>query len=111
MNQKKTRSESPTESHRPPSSPILPPRQRASSSNPAPDRSVYFAEASGKIVDYIRYSEQQVVEIRFTDGTFLYIEPRPYVEFRVRYLKTRGGNIRTIRDYGVLPERIGSQPG
>ncbi|WP_263359918.1 hypothetical protein [Acidicapsa ligni] len=66
-----------------------------------------YSEVTGKIVDYIRYADQSsgwpAFEIRFTDGMFLLIEPLPRVEFRVRFLKTTGGNIETLRDYGVLP--------
>ena len=65
---------------------------------------ILYEEATGKTVDYIRYAEQSrgwpAFEIRFTDGTFLFIEPVPRVEFRVRLLKTRGGNVKTVREYG-----------
>ena len=69
---------------------------------------VVFDEVRGKTVDFIRYAEQStgmpVFEIRFTDHTFLFIEPVPRIQFRVRYLMTGSGDIKTIRDYGVVPE-------
>ncbi len=71
-------------------------------------RGSLYSEATGKIVHYIRYANQSsrwpAFEIRFTDGTFLFIEPLPRVQFRVRLLKADDGNIKTLRDYGVLPE-------
>ena len=67
---------------------------------------VLYEEAAGKTVDFIRYAEHSegwpAFEIRFTDGTFLFIEPVPRVEFRVRLLKARGGNVKTARDYGIV---------
>ena len=66
---------------------------------------ILYEEATGKTVDYIRYAELSrgwpAFEIRFTDGTFLFIEPVPRVEFRVRLLKANRGNVGTIRDYGI----------
>jgi hypothetical protein len=66
---------------------------------------VFYEEAAGKTVALIRYAEHSkgwpAFEIRFTDGTFLFIEPVPRVEFRVRLLKTRGGNVKTVREYGI----------
>jgi len=66
---------------------------------------ILYEEATGKTVDFIRHAEQSkgwpAFEIRFTDGTFLFIEPIPRVEFRVRLLKASRGNIRTIREYGI----------
>lgn len=66
-----------------------------------------YLEAAGKIVDSIRYAEEasgwQGFEIRFKDGTFLFIEPIPRVEFRMRHLTTSDGDIQTLRDYGTLP--------
>jgi hypothetical protein len=68
---------------------------------------VFFEEARGKIVNFIRYTEQStglpVFEIRFTDLTFLFIEPVPSIQFSVRYLRTSRGNIQTIRDYETVP--------
>ena len=64
-----------------------------------------YEEATGKTVDSIHYAEQSkgwsAFEIRFADGTFLFIEPVPRVEFRVRLLKANRGNVGTIRDYGI----------
>jgi hypothetical protein len=69
-----------------------------------------YDEAKGKTVDFIRYAEQSsglpAFEIRFTDRTFLFIEPVPRVQLRVRYLRTSRGDIKTIRDYGVVPEHL-----
>jgi hypothetical protein len=69
-----------------------------------------YEEAKGKTVDFIRYTEQSsdlpAFEIRFTDRTFLFIEPVPRIQFRVRYLRTSRGDIKTIRDYGVVPEHL-----
>jgi hypothetical protein len=66
---------------------------------------ILYEEATGKTVDFIRYAEQSkgwpAFEIRFTDGTFLFVEPVPRVEFRVRLLKASRGNVESIRDYGV----------
>ena len=109
MKRNKTSSKVQTEGGRSSPSSVGPGRQQPGrSSDSGPDRGVRFTEASGKVVDYIRYSGhatgQQAVEIRFIDGTFLYIEPLPRVSFRVRYLKTNRGNIKSVRDYGVLPE-------
>jgi hypothetical protein len=71
-------------------------------------RGSLYSEATGKIVDYIRYADQPggwpAFEFRFTDGTLLFIDPLPRVQFRVRFLKADGGNIKTLRDYGVVPE-------
>ena len=67
--------------------------------------SLLYEEATGKTVDFIRYAEQSsgwpAFEVRFTDGTFLFIEPMPRVQFRVRLLKTNRGTVKTIREYGV----------
>ena len=79
----------------------------AESSSPLQNaaQGILYEEATGKTVDFIRYAEQAkgwaAFEIRFTDGTFLFIEPVPQVEFRVRLLKATRGNIKAIRDYGV----------
>jgi hypothetical protein len=66
---------------------------------------ILYEEATGKTVAFIRYAEPSkgwpAFEIRFTDGTFLFIEPVPRVEFRVRLLKERGGNVKTVREYGI----------
>jgi hypothetical protein len=66
---------------------------------------ILYEEAAGKTVDFIRYAEHlegwPAFEIRFTDDTFLFIEPVPRVEFRVRLLKAKGGNVKTIREYGI----------
>ncbi|HEY6764965.1 MAG TPA: hypothetical protein VI386_09340 [Candidatus Sulfotelmatobacter sp.] len=64
-----------------------------------------YEEATGKTIDFIRYAEQSsgwaAFEIRFTDGTFLFIEPVPQVQFRLRLLKASKGNVKTVREYGV----------
>ena len=77
-----------------------------SSPNKIPARRVYL-EAAGKIVDSIHYAEEesgwQAFEIRFRDGTFLFIEPIPRVEFRMRHLTTTDGDIEILHDYGTLP--------
>jgi hypothetical protein len=77
----------------------------SSSAWQSPGQGLLYEEATGKTVDFIRPSEHSsgwaAFEIRFTDGTFLFIEPVPRVQFRVRYLKASGGNIKTIREYGV----------
>ena len=75
-------------------------------SSPAPrNTGLLYEEATGKTVDFIRYAEQSsgwpAFEVRFTDGTFLFIEPVPKVQFRVRLLKARGGNVKTVREYGI----------
>jgi hypothetical protein len=66
---------------------------------------ILYEDATGKTVDFIRYAEQSsgwpTFEIRFTDGTFLFIEPIPRVQFRVRLLKAGKGNIKPVREYGV----------
>jgi hypothetical protein len=65
-----------------------------------------YLESAGKIVDSIRYADEasgwHAFEIRFTDGTFLFIEPVPRVQFQMRYMKTSGGDLETLRDYGTL---------
>jgi hypothetical protein len=79
----------------------------AESSSPLQNagQGILYEEATGKTVDFIRYAEQSkgwsAFEIRFTDGTFLFIEPVPRVEFRVRLLKASRGNVRTFREYGI----------
>ena len=86
-------------------------RARRPESSAAPGKAAHgslYSEAAGKIVDYIRYADQSggwpAFEIRFMNGTVLFIEPLPRVQFRVRFLKANGGNIKTLRDYGVVPE-------
>ncbi len=108
MKRNTTSSKVQTEDRRSPSSSAHPSQQLGRSSDSGLDRSVRFTEASGKVVEYIRYTGhatgQQAVEVRFTDGTFLYLEPLPRVSFRARYLKSNRGNIKSVRDYGILPE-------
>jgi hypothetical protein len=62
-----------------------------------------YPEAAGKIVDSIRYSMEaggwHAFEVRFMDGTLLFIEPVPRIYFQVRYLRIDRGNIETLRDY------------
>jgi hypothetical protein len=68
-------------------------------------KGILYEEATGKTVDFIRYAEQSkgwpAFEISFTDGTFLFIEPVPRVEFRVRLMRANRGNVKTIREYGI----------
>lgn len=108
MKKNATSSKVQTEGRRSPSFSGRPSRQLGRFSDLEPNRSVRFTEASGKVVDYVRYTGhatgQQAVEVRFTDGTFLYLEPLPRVSFRARYLKINRGIIKSVRDYGVLPE-------
>jgi hypothetical protein len=77
----------------------------SSSAWQSPGQGLLYEEATGKTVDFIRYSEQSsgwaAFEVRFTDGTFLFIEPVPKVQFRVRLLKASKGNVKTVREYGV----------
>jgi hypothetical protein len=80
-----------------------------SQASPVPDNVAaerVYLEAAGKIVDSIRYADEasgwHAFEIRFTDGTFLFIEPVPRVQFQMRYMKTSGGDLETLRDYGTL---------
>ena len=77
----------------------------SSSAWQSPGQGLLYEEATGKTVDFIRYAEQSggwaAFEIRVTDGTFLFIEPVPKVQFRVRLLKASKGNVKVIRDYGV----------
>ena len=77
----------------------------SSSASQSPDQGLLYEEATGKTVDFIRYAEQSsgwpAFEVRFTDGTFLFIEPVPKVQFRVRLLKASKGNVKVIREYGV----------
>jgi hypothetical protein len=77
----------------------------SSSAWESPGQGFLYEEATGKTVDFIRYSEPSsgwaAFEIRFTDGTFLFIEPVPRVQFRVRLLKASKGNVKTVREYGV----------
>jgi hypothetical protein len=67
-----------------------------------------YEEATGKTIDYIRCASQlsspAEFEIRFADGSSLFIEPVQRIQFRVRYLRASGGNIETLRDYGLIPE-------
>jgi hypothetical protein len=76
-------------------------------SNPDEARSERaYPEAAGKIVDSIRYVDETsgwpAFEIRFKDDTFLFIEPLPRVQFHMRYLKSSGGELETVRDYGIV---------
>lgn len=77
----------------------------SSSAWQSPGQGLLYEEATDKTVDFIRYSEQSsgwaAFEIRFADGTFLFIEPVPRVQFRIRLLKTSKGNVETVREYGV----------
>ena len=77
----------------------------SSSAWQSPEQGLLYEEATGKTVDFIRYAEQSsawpAFEVRFTDGTFLFIEPIPKVQFRVRLLKASKGNVKVIREYGV----------
>jgi hypothetical protein len=65
-----------------------------------------YPEAAGKIVDSVRYvveaSGWHAFEVRFTDGTLLFIEPVPQLRFQVRYLRVDSGNIETLRDYETV---------
>ncbi len=75
---------------------------------------VLYEAAKGKTVDFIRYAVQSsglpAFEIWFTDLTFLFIEPVPRIQFRVRYLRRSRGDVKTIRDYGVAPEHLSGSP-
>ena len=79
------------------------------SQNPSAQASVsaesIYLEASGKIVEFIRYKDHAdgwpAFEVRFTDGTFLFVEPILRIHLQVRYLRTREGNIETLRDDGT----------
>jgi hypothetical protein len=66
------------------------------------NQGIVCEEATGKTVDFIRYVDPlkgaPAFEIRFADGTFLFIEPVPRNEFRVRFLKAHKGNARTVRE-------------
>jgi hypothetical protein len=77
----------------------------SSSAWQSPGQGLLYEGATGKTVDFIRYAEQSIgwpaFEVRFTDGTFLFIEPVPKVQFRVRLLKASKGNVKVIREYGV----------
>ncbi len=77
----------------------------SSSAGQVARQGLFYEEAKGKTVDFIRYAKQSdgwnAFEIRFTDGTLLFIEPVPRVDFRVRLLKASRGNVKTVRDYGV----------
>ncbi len=88
---------------------------RSSSARQKAARDFLYEEARGKTVDFVRYADRRdgspAFEIRFADGTFLFIEPVPQIQFHVRYLKVRAGNVRTIRDYGLVQELIRSSEG
>jgi hypothetical protein len=77
----------------------------SSSAWESPGQGLLYEEATGKTVDFIRYAEQSsgwpAFEVRFADGTFLFIEPVPKVQFRVRLLKASKGIVKVIREYGV----------
>jgi hypothetical protein len=82
--------------------------ERTSQASSAPENvsaERVYLEASGKIVDSIRYAAEAsgwpAFEVRFTDGTFLFVEPVPRVHLQVRYLRTSDGNIETLRDDGT----------
>jgi hypothetical protein len=78
----------------------------SSSASQNAGQAILSEEATGKTVTFIRYAEHSkgwaAFEMRFTDGTFLFIEPVPRVLFRVRLLKARRGNIKAVREYGII---------
>lgn len=66
-----------------------------------------LSEAVGKVVAYINFYNQprdyQALEVCFTDGTFFCFNLISDVQLMAKYQESRGGDIETIRDYGVLP--------
>lgn len=64
---------------------------------------------AGKVIESIRYSpakiENQSFEVRFSDDTFLFIEPVIELRYRVRHLKVRNGKVESVQDFGVVPKR------
>jgi hypothetical protein len=88
------------------SGPDLPGKRQARS--PDSVRSyVDFGGVHGKIVDRVLYSpdtiENQSFEVRFSDGTFLFIEPVIELRYRVRHLRMRNGKVEPVQDFGVVP--------
>ena len=84
------------------------PREHTTESSSASQnagQAIIYEEASGKTVAFVRYAPHlkgwAAFEIRFTDGTFLFIDPIPQVEFRVRFLEAGRGNVKAVRDYGI----------
>lgn len=74
-----------------------------------------LTEAVGKVVAYINFYNQphdyQALEVCFTDGTFYCLNLSSEVQLIARYQESRGGDIETIRDYGVLPRERQSLRG
>jgi len=69
-------------------------------------KDVQFIEATGKTVSSIRWGgdlERPALEVRFTDGTFFWVELIPKIALAVRYMERRQGDVETIRDYGLIP--------
>lgn len=66
-----------------------------------------LGEAVGKVVAYINFYNQprdyQALEVCFTDGTFYCFELISQAQLAAKYQESRGGDIETIRDYGILP--------
>jgi hypothetical protein len=72
----------------------------SSSAWQSPGPGLLYEEATGKTVDFIRYSEQSsgwaAFEIRFTDGIFLFIEPVPRVQMRACFPRRCTGDSGTL---------------
>ncbi len=90
-----------------PDTPVRPP-------NYPPEIGINFTEAVGKTVAYINYvddaPEWQSLQVRFTDGTLLAFDllPRMRVRLRVQYMESRGDELETIRNYGIVEDRRAS---
>jgi hypothetical protein len=80
---------------------------KQSSVTEAVSKDIVFKEAVGKTVELIRFVSEpidaQAFELRFTDGTSLYLEPRPRFFFRARYLTLQDGDVQSLLDFGILP--------
>jgi hypothetical protein len=75
-----------------------------------PKQSTVFTEATGKMVEAIKYEENsdwQALEVAFSDGTRFSFEFSALVTVQASYLKARKGNLKLIRKYG----RFSRPPG
>ncbi|WP_263356652.1 hypothetical protein [Acidicapsa ligni] len=85
------------------------PSLRPEAAAPSLSGSFRFNEAVGKVIDQITWvsmpGDVGAFEVRFTDDTFLFLEPLPRFVFRARLLRSTDGQIEDLRDYGVLPDR------
>jgi hypothetical protein len=82
-------------------------RQETRSKNRMPTLGLNFTEAAGKVVAFVNVINDppnwQALEVRFTDGTLLHFEVlTTRVQIKTKYMEARRGDLKLIRNYGVL---------